>query len=248
MDNCAGFYENIATKGEIERAEAEIYRCADVIITSTDFLKKMLVEKYNLNDERVAVVNNGYEPALFNDSVAPTDKLRHPNVVYAGTVARWLDIKAIRELADLRPELWIYLVGPVQNEELRLSLSMYKNIMVTGAIEYYSVPSLVAASDAVMIPFKVDELTRGVDPVKAYEYIAMGKRIVSTYWKEMEKFRDYCCFYDEGSGQSLDEALHRCALPLPGNKQETAEFLENASWERRIARIIDMIQRAQDHS
>src|ERR1019366_932615 len=95
MDNYVGFHESSITKREVERAEAEICRCADVLITSSDSLKKMLTEKYNLNAERVAVVNNGYEPGLFNDAVAPVDNLRYPNVVYAGTVAKWLDIKAI---------------------------------------------------------------------------------------------------------------------------------------------------------
>ena len=41
------------------------------------------------------------------------------------------------------------------------------------------------------MPFKLNDIIRDVDPVKLYEYISMGKPVISVYYKEVNQFRDF---------------------------------------------------------
>jgi hypothetical protein len=49
------------------------------------------------------------------------------------------------------------------------------------------VPSLVAGFDVCIVPFLDSALTRCVDPVKVYEYLAAGKPVVATVLPELER-------------------------------------------------------------
>jgi hypothetical protein len=57
-----------------------------------------------------------------------------------------------------------------------------------------------ARGDALLLPFRVDELTRAVDPVKLYEYIALGKPILSAHWDGLERFAPFVTFYRDVAG------------------------------------------------
>jgi teichuronic acid biosynthesis glycosyltransferase TuaH len=243
MDNILEFYSSAEDKRCVMHEEERLCKDSQVITVSCKEIKSLLLERYGVTLEKIFVINNGYEPSVFNENAPQRFNFRHPNVVYTGTVAKWLDIKAICELAQTREDLTIYLIGPLEKDSIKLDFNKYPNIVVFGAILFSFVASAIKSADAVMIPFRINELTRCIDPVKAYEYIAMGKTIVSSYWKEMEKFRKFSLFYEEGNGISLREAIEKCLRKENTNKKDAISFAEAATWENRISRIIEIMKR-----
>ena len=55
---------------------------------------------------------------------------------------------------------------------------------------YAEMPAYVRDFDVGMIPFRVDPMTRAVDPVKIYEYFSLGKPVVARPLPELSRFGD----------------------------------------------------------
>ncbi|CAK9884446.1 MAG: hypothetical protein XXXJIFNMEKO3_00832 [Candidatus Erwinia impunctatus] len=56
---------------------------------------------------------------------------------------------------------------------------------IEKAISHEEIPQLLSTFDYGIIPFKVNELTNSVDPVKYYEYEAADLKIISSSFGEM---------------------------------------------------------------
>ncbi|HEX9189763.1 MAG TPA: glycosyltransferase, partial [Vicinamibacteria bacterium] len=61
------------------------------------------------------------------------------------------------------------------------------NLKLLGEVDYQEVPGLVAGWDVCLVPFVDTELTRCVDPVKVYEYLAAGRPVVATPLPELRR-------------------------------------------------------------
>ena len=87
--------------------------------------------------------------------------------------------------------------------------------------------------DVGLIPFKKTTLTSSVDPIKYYEYRALGLPVVSSAFGEMA-LRDECdgvYLIDRNSDMTrvISQALANYTSPA-----STAQFRKNNSWESRF--------------
>jgi hypothetical protein len=85
-----------------------------------------------------------------------------------------------------------------------------------------------------LIPFKETPLTSSVDPIKYYEYRALGLPVVSTAFGEMA-FRRGCddvYVIDRNADitQLVSQALTGCTAP----ERRAAQFRIDNSWESRF--------------
>src|SRR5690606_16220493 len=90
-----------------------------------------------------------------------------------------LDIVLIDELAALRPDWHLVLVGPVVKIDSD-SLPRRPNIHYLGAKTYDELPHYLAGWDVALMPFALNEATRFISPTKTPEYLAGGRAVVST--------------------------------------------------------------------
>lgn len=54
--------------------------------------------------------------------------------------------------------------------------------------------------DCLIMPFILNDIISDVDPVKLYEYISMGKNIISVKYREVKRFEKFVYFYREFFG------------------------------------------------
>jgi len=84
-----------------------------------------------------------------------------------------------------------------------------------------------------LIPFKQTSLTASVDPIKYYEYRALGLPVVSTCFGEM----NYHCS-DEGvfimDETSDTQRVMECALTYQSDANDLRLFREKNSWHARF--------------
>jgi hypothetical protein len=87
--------------------------------------------------------------------------------------------------------------------------------------------------NAGLIPFVENSLTACVDPIKYYEYRALGLPVLSSAFGEMARRRGHDGVYliDRNANMTelVSEALANCATT-----ESTAHFRMNNSWERRF--------------
>jgi UDP-galactopyranose mutase len=127
---------------------------------------------------------SGVEVAHFaaTSKASPPEKLaRQPRPVlgYYGVIDERLDLDLLAEIADLRPDWTIALVGPVAKID-EATIPVRSNIVRFGQQAYDDLPSFLAGFDVALMPFARNEATRAISPTKTLEYLAGGKPVVST--------------------------------------------------------------------
>jgi hypothetical protein len=96
---------------------------------------------------------------------------------FFGALAPWLDTALIESAARALPEWTFEFVGPRMGE---VRMPNLPNVVVKEPIPYAELPKLMSRWRASWIPFVLDELTRGVDPLKARESLAAGLPTLGT--------------------------------------------------------------------
>lgn len=242
MDDCLAF-PNINESEKQRLLEVEKLLCdrSDLIFVSSEVIKERLLARYKLKNKRVVVVNNGWHSDFKKTSLLPEriEKyfFRHSNEIictYIGTISKWLDIEAVKYIADNLPNIKIILIGP--EEETRKIES--SNVYYIGPVEHKYLYSIMTKSDILIMPFKKNDLIEAVDPVKIYEYLASGKQVIARKYRETEKFKEFLFLYDD-KDDLLDYfknfSKHKA---LADKKVEIDNFLNNSTWEQRTKKIL----------
>lgn len=96
--------------------------------------------------------------------------------VYVGTLHESrLDVELVSKLARALPSLHVVLVGPDSlNDESRRALRDEPNVSLLGARPYEDVPAYLQHADVIVVPHLVNDFTNSLDPIKAYECLAVG--------------------------------------------------------------------------
>jgi glycosyltransferase involved in cell wall biosynthesis len=157
---------------EIALAQAnEVVVCSPALATSRG------------RERPVTLVPNGVDVEHFRrPRPRPHDLPPAPTALYVGTLhdAR-LDIELVIELARSLPALSIVLVGPDALEApARNRLSAEPNVHLLGSRPYADVPAYLQHADVVLVPHRVTPFTESLDPIKAYECLAVGRPTVAT--------------------------------------------------------------------
>jgi glycosyltransferase involved in cell wall biosynthesis len=177
-------------------------READAVFASSQALLKKVTEVRGRTDG-CAYLGNGVDYAHFQaregeTARGPSDK---PRLGYIGALAPWFDFDAVAELGRERPRWEIILVGPVLSgvEKDVERLTALPNVFHLPAVSYDKLPGILAQFTLGLIPFRYNELTRGVNPNKMYEYLACGLPVVATrFSSEVEKFPQVVRAVDPG--------------------------------------------------
>lgn len=101
---------------------------------------------------------------------------------YVGTVGAWFDWAWVCELATDWPSRRIEIYGPVHQ---RPPAKLPTNVVLGPALAHPLALERIRGFAAGLIPFHRTELTASVDPVKYYEYRALGLPVISTPFGEM---------------------------------------------------------------
>jgi glycosyltransferase involved in cell wall biosynthesis len=177
----------------------------------------------------VTLVPNGVDVDHFRRSRArPPDLPAAPTAVYVGSLhdAR-LDVELVAELAHALPQLNVALVGPDSlGSESHSLLASRLNVSLLGARPYEAVPAYLQHADVVIVPHRVSPFTESLDPIKAYECLAVETPTVTT---PVAGFREYA---GELNIAAPDEFSQRVAEVLSG-EGSTPRDVEPVDWSER---------------
>lgn len=222
-------------KAGIIRAEAELAGRADLTITTSQSLYDA---KRGLCDETV-LVTHGVDFEHFaseSEQTVPADiaQLPRPIVGFWGMIQDWVDLDLIARVARARPEWSIVLIG----ESLVDTgvLAALPNVHLLGRRPYARLPAYAAGFDVGMIPFRVNELTRAVNPIKLREYLAAGLPVVSTPLPEVESYRDWVRIA-RSPGDFVAECQRAVTSSTPQAATARREAMRKETWRAKVATI-----------
>lgn len=155
-------------------------------------------------------------------------------VGYTGAVSPWLDLALLGKLADACPELTVALVGPVDCDVS--SLAARPNVLILGHRPYRDLPAYLKAFEAALIPFVLNDLTKGVNPVKLYEYLAAGVPVVATALPEVLPFAPLVAVA-RSPEEFVAQVRAAVARGREVGREARLDLARANSWEERLAVI-----------
>ena len=229
MDDFAGFKDT--ANDYLAKECRKLLANSDVVVASSKYLTERAKE-YN---DKVITVRNGTEFKHFNSVCGEPSK---GNCIgYYGAIAHWFDYGKIEYLSKRFPDTDIVLIGEVTAWEKELK--RMPNVRLLGEKSYAELPQYLKDFDVCLIPFDAStDLIQATNPVKFYEYLAAGKKIVATEIPELEPFRDRLV-YLANDNKKFGDYVEAC---LGGKDslvsvQERIEFAKKNDWQVRVSEI-----------
>ena len=177
MDDFPAFYTGFS-RWAMRRRERMLVRGVDVVLASSRAVRSRLSGIRN----DVRLVHNGLdEKALPRPGRSPATGERMV-LGYVGTIAPWFDWEWVTALATARPGYAVRLIGPVFSPA---PAGLPGNVEMLPPCSHRTAVSAMREFDVGLIPFRKNEVTASVDPIKYYEYRALGLPVVSTDFGEM---------------------------------------------------------------
>lgn len=204
--------------------------------------KKLAFSCNGVDYEHFKNINDKFE---FEDSFINILNSKKPIIGYYGALASWFDYELIKNLAKERPNYNIVLLGIKYDDSFNnSSITEFSNIYFLGPKNYDILPNYASHFDVCTIPFLINDITQATSPLKLFEYMALGKPIVTTAMKECKKYKSVMIANDKNEFIKLIDK----ALIL--NKEHNVSYfnlldneaLEN-TWEQKAKIIIDLIKK-----
>ncbi|MGZ5194142.1 MAG: glycosyl transferase [Ramlibacter sp.] len=222
MDDFAAFHS-----GTARVACAAIERQIVEHVTHRTTSSSVLAERMRARGLPVQLVANGLAAARMPEPL-PAGERR--GFGYIGTIASWFDWRWVGELAADWPDRTVEIVGPVH---LQPPASLPPNIALSPPLPHEQALARMRGFAAGLIPFRQNELTSSVDPVKYYEYRALGVPVISTPFGEMATRRgDARVLLTEHPGHA--RAQIAALLVASDTAESTAQFRQCHDWAARF--------------
>lgn len=225
MDDFPAFYSGLS-RIALRRTERKIIERVAVVLASSSALKSRWV-KFHTD---VRLVRNALDLSVLK-SVEPALKCSNKSVFgYVGTIASWFDWEWVCALADARPFDEIRLIGPAYQRPPR---KLPSNIHLMPACVHAQAMRAMSEFHVGLIPFKKNALTASVDPIKYYEYRALGLPVISTDFGEMR-------FRSEEKGVFITYSISHIpaaadsAIRFNDQPCEVSRFAQQNAWECRF--------------
>jgi teichuronic acid biosynthesis glycosyltransferase TuaH len=180
------------------------------------------------------LIPNGVDVGLFTrPHPRPADLPASLVAVYVGTLHdERIDVQLVVQLATILPTLSVALVGPDSfSSASRRELLACGNVSLLGPRPHRLVPAYLQHADVVIIPHRVTPFTDSLDPIKAYECLAVGRPTVAT---DVAGFRGLGPPIVSLPPNAFIAAVDR-ALQAPPPGEPAA--VDTLSWEDRCSRF-----------
>ena len=240
-----------AAPPELGTLEDELFRLADVVFTGGISLYEHKGAKHsNIHPFPSSVDVAHFRTARTIQGDPPDQEaIARPRIGYAGVIAERFDIDLIRGVAEARPDWQLVMIGPVVKID-PASLPKLPNIHYLGAKAYADLPAYFAGWDVAILPFARNDSTRFISPTKTPEYLAAGRKVVSTSIRDVVR-----TYGDVGLARIADEPA-ACVAAIEAALAEQAErsdwlahvdeFLSRISWDRTFSAMWQLVEAAKE--
>ncbi len=237
-----------ADKEGIQKAEQLLLNKADFVFTSST----TLFDKCKIHNKKTFYQPNVADFSHFNkadneDIKIPSklSKISKPIIAFYGNLTpHKIDFDLIDFISKKQSDWSIVIIGPVWEGEEKAGINQLrknKNIHFIGHIPYKKLPEYLSAVDAIILPYKINEVTESIFPLKFFESLATGKTVISTplpslknYSKLIPMTGDYPQFVSY-----IDDALEN---DTPEQKQQRLNLAQENTYEKRIDEMDKIVQ------
>lgn len=187
---------------------------------------------------RSAVIENGVDWEHFRTAHAHRTS-SDVRAIYVGALDRQrFDWELLRSVALLCPEVEFLICGPIEDRPAGLPA----NVVLNGPIGYDDLPRLLASARVGIMPFLANTLNAGRSPMKLYEYLAAGLRVVAVETPELRR-RNLASVTLTQSAEAFAREV-RADTELPAlAEQASCDLVADVMWPARARALLDVLHR-----
>lgn len=231
--------------------EALMKRCDYIFTTSTKLLDK--VRKCNSNCYFIPNAANVeiLQRAYMENLDIPVDLLEitPPRIGYIGRFRNWIDFELLEHLFQKNiDKSFIFVGGWTRNvKNIVEKFRQRSNVFFLGDKAFEEIPRYLKFFDVVMIPNKVNKFNQNVIPYKLFEYMAAGKKIITTSTsKDLSKY--YGNYVEVAD--TKEEFSKKISMLLNDDNFESSKvfaFGKNQSWRNRVEEMFSIINNGSSY-
>jgi glycosyltransferase involved in cell wall biosynthesis len=228
-------------------AEQKALRQADMVLTINDKLKDYVVASGAASDKtqviRAGIDVEQFKPSASIGNVRKKHGLKETDIVifFMGWLYHFSGLKEVAlELAkETNKNLKLLIVGEGDAfedlKQIRDRYNLQDEIILAGQRPYTEMPSFIAAADICLLPaYPWEKVMQDIVPIKLYEYMAMGKPVISTKLSGvMREFgEDNGVVYVDEPADTVDKAKSLVKDGKIGQLGANArKFVQKYSWD-----------------
>lgn len=218
--------------------------CNAVFVTSVRLLEQC--QPYNPRTWYLPnVVDAEHFGTALHPGPIPPDLARipEPRLAYIGSLSDYkVDFKLLRNTASEHPEWQWVLIGDEregQHDPWLADMRKLPNVHILGHRDYAQLPDYLRGIALGLLPTLVNEYTRAMFPMKYFEYLAAGRRVVST---PLEFTRQQSAALEIGASPGeFARAIQISLARGPLTEVEAAAMVGDNTWQSRLARMLHLL-------
>ena len=164
------------------------------IVAISNSVKNLFIEKYKVYPQKITVLPSGssikinYIPKLKN--------FKRMKIGYFGSISSSKGINTLIKLSkiDLKNDYYIFGGDKKIISKLR-TINYNKNLFLRESMSYNILPSIMLKMDILVLPYskviksagEVDDISKYTSPLKLFDYLAVGKMIISSDLKVLRE-------------------------------------------------------------
>ena len=229
-------------KAQVLEDEKELCEKSDLVITTSMALQKA---KAPWNPNTILVphgVDYGhFSRAVHEDLPCPPDlaPIPKPRLGFFGLIRDWVDVDLMAAVAQKKPEWHFVIIGDADSN---IDLEKYQtipNMHFLGRRAYTDLPAYCRHLDAGLIPFKINDLTIAVNPIKLREYLAAGLPVIGTPLPEVSLYENLVDIAD--SPDEFIAAFENRLAESETKRYERSTAMASESWPQKVETIYNAL-------
>lgn len=223
--DCVLNFENFpGIPEDIVITENELIQMADMLIVDSVHLK----EKHRHKKEQIAQIPAAVNFEMFYEIYEQQIMRKKVNkVTYFGGIDHYrIDWSIIEQL--LEKGIYVELIGPAP-EGIPLR---HNHLIHQDTVSHQSLPSVLKNCDTLILPYQINDFTKGTFPAKLFECFATGKPIVATALPDLVLFKDVMEI-----GESKEDFTEKVLVSLQNDnfqkREERILLAKDNSWSAR---------------
>jgi glycosyltransferase involved in cell wall biosynthesis len=252
VDEYTAFPEFRRCKDWIAERERSLCEVANVVSCTAPALYEA---KRKLAPERTHFVHNVGDAEHFAKAMDPAlpvpadiAGLPRPIIGFVGAVSDYkLNLEWLLQLSQARPNYSIVLIGPTGVSDPSTDvgkLSRQPNVHLLGHRAYAELPSYVKGFDLAVIPYRLNDYTQAVFPIKFFELLASGRPLVIS---PLPAVKDY--WHAAHVADSADAFIAACDAALRSDNEEAKQarlkLARENSWDSRVQKLLNLVEAAR---
>lgn len=239
MDNYETLYPYPKGVTQVLMQERQLVQRCDALVTSCQKLYWKMIKYGNVQSALKRVIRNGTNIDMVISPHKASALDGKYGIGYFGTLAEWFNYPLLEKSLNMNEGVEYHLIGPY----IGSSPPRHSGLIYEGIVPHDELAEKTKGYACFVMPFYVNDIVEWVDPVKLYEYIALGKCVVSVHYDEIDRFNDFVYFYKtEDEYIALIESLKKEKFPPKYTAKQQKEFLRNNSWNTRLKEWDDLMR------